>query len=182
MELTNLLTYQIGWYVFGTAAAFAAALLFWQKGRAVVTSPDTGSGFGIRLGGAAAIFVAVLLVIHYINPLKLVVDPNKLLLVYATPAQTGASETDGADRAGAVRYVLQSSPMIDADALGDGVAVRLIPMKYVHDLTRSANENAFTTAEPITPGVYELLLDNTQTGKLSKFLVEIPASGKESES
>ena len=176
MELTNFLMYQIGWYVFGTAAAFAAALLFWQKGKAVVSSPDAGTGFGIRLGGAAGIFVAVLLVIHYINPLKLVVDPNKLLLVYATPTQ---DDTDG--NAG-VRYVLQSSQMIDADALGDDVAVRLIPMKYVHDLTRSASENAFTTAEPITPGVYELLLDNTQTGKLSKYLVEIPISGKESES
>lgn len=118
----------------------------------------------------AGIFVAVLLVFHFINPLKLVIDSSKLMLVYATQVQKGESETEG------MRYVIQSSQMIQGDALGEDVAVRLISMEHVHDLTRSASENAFTTAEPIAPGVYELLLDNTRTGKLSKYLVEIPAS------
>lgn len=170
MELTNFLIYQIAWYVFGTASAFAAALLFWQKGRSVVSGNDPTSGFGIRLSGAAGIFVAVLLVIHFINPLKAVIDPNKLLLVYSTAVETESDEVEG------VRYTLESSRTIDAKLLGDHVAAKLIPAKHVHNLTLSASQNAFTTAEPISPGIYELLLDDTETGKLSTYLVEVPAS------
>ncbi len=170
MELTNFLIYQIAWYVFGTASAFAAALLFWQKGRSVVSGNDPTSGFGIRLSGAAGIFVAVLLVIHFINPLKAVIDPNKLLLVHSTAIESESDEPGG------VRYVLESSRTIDADLLGGHVAAKLIAAKHMHDLKMSASQNAFTTAEPIPPGTYELHLADTETGKLETYLVEVPTS------
>lgn len=170
MELTNFLIYQIAWYVFGTASAFAAALLFWQKGQSVVSGNDPTSGFGIRLSGAAGIFVAVLLVIHFINPMKAVIDPNKLLLVHSTAVEAEPGDDGG------VRYTLESSQSIDAKLLGDHVAAKLIATKHMHDLKMSASQNAFTTEEPIPPGTYELHLADTETGELATYFVEIPAT------
>lgn len=168
MGINEFYLYQIGWYLFGTAAAFAAALLFWQKGRSVVSSPDAGSGFGVRLSGAAGIFVAVLLVIHYINPLIPLTDYKKLWLVYSA-AESQAAEGD------VVHYILEPSSF-PSDLIKEHSAVELIPADRVYTLAPQLRDNAFTTIEPIPVGTYWLHIVDSETGETGRYMLEVPSS------
>lgn len=180
MDISSFLLYLIAWYLFGTVSAFAAALLFWKKGRSTISGREPGSGLGLRLSGAAGIFVAVLLVIHFINPLQLVIDPDKLLLVHSAAVESALDGNDAEDEG--IRYFLESSQAIDAKLLNDGVSPKLIHAEHVYDLRRSANQNAYVTDRPIPPGTYQLQLSDRETGELSTFILEIPSPREENES
>lgn len=180
MDVSSFLLYLIAWYLFGTVSAFAAALLFWKKGRSTISGHEPGSGLGLRLSGAAGIFVAVLLVIHFINPLKLVINPDKLLLVYSAAVESALEGDEAGDRS--VRYTLKSSQAIDAKLLNEHVSPKLIDADHVYELRRSADRNAFVTAQPIPTGTYELHLSDAETGELTTFYVDVPSPGEENES
>jgi len=167
VDLQAFLLYQIGWYLFGTAAAFTAALLFWQKGQSVISGREPGSGFGLRLSGAAGIFVSVLLVIHYINPLQTLVDTEKILLVYSTTTASEPSEGQ------VTRYTLGPS-QLDRNLIAKDVAPELISANHVFTLRKLAGNNAFATTEPIPAGIYYLRLVDSE-GEVRTEMVEVPA-------
>lgn len=169
MNLQAFLLYQIGWYLFATAAAFTAALLFWQKGRSMISGREPGTGFGVRLSGAAGIFVAVLLVLHFINPLQTVVDSDKLLLVYST---TSESEIDGEQ---AVRRYTVGPSQLDRNLFAQDATPELISADHVYPMKKLAGDNAYGTTKPVPAGIYFLRLVGSD-GEVRTEIVEVPAS------
>ncbi len=164
MSLDAFYIYQLAWYVFGTAVGFAAAWFFWNKGIAEVEGRGVPMLRGMKLTGASGILVAVLLVIHVINPLKPLSDYDRLLLLHADAAVVLEDGTED--------YKIELSDHAKL-GLGQEVAVEMVPMRQVYSLIRDL-EGAFTTAEPIPPGRYRLRIVDSQTGETQVYVVEVP--------
>ncbi|MCI0617282.1 hypothetical protein L0244_30270 [bacterium] len=158
MSVNAFVSYQIAWYVFGTIVAFFAAILFWNRGISQVDGKST-LGFGLKLSGAGALFVAVLLVFNLINPLKNVLDTKKIVFLCF----------DGEKRqndSNAAEYKLESSKIQDMDVKydWDSVAVEMIPQQYVYNLSL-ASDKSFITTDKIPRGKYKIRFTEMKSGK-----------------
>ena len=163
--------YQIGWYVFGTFVAFVAALLFWKKGRAQVKGRTLELGLGLKLTGAGAIFVAVLLVFHLINPLKPLSDYKKVLLVFSNEK---ISELTSDSK---VQYTLKPSQFSDDIQFDSNkLDIELIPWAYVYDFLPVLDDKSFESREAIPTGKYKVRFTYRDTGKSKVFTITIPES------
>lgn len=170
MSLDTFYFYQLAWYVFGTFAAFAAAWFFWNKG---ITEVDGGALHmmrGMRLTGAGGLFVAVLLVVHMINPLKPLSDYDRLLLLYSDAAAESPQPEGSED------FTIAVTEHADL-GLGSEVAVELVRFKDIHSLAPELGQGAFMTREPIPPGTYRVRIVHNDTGETKEFMVRVPQLG-----
>jgi len=162
--------YQISWYVFGTAVAFIAALFFWKKGRSEVRGRTIELGLGLKLTGAGAIFVAVLLVFHIINPLKPLCDYKKIFLVLT-------DEKISVPTGNKVEYKLKASRISnDIQFDPDKLAIELIPWNYIYDMCPAFDDKSYVTREAIPQGKYKIRFIYKDTGKSKEFTITIPRS------
>lgn len=169
MSMNAFYSYQIGWYIFGTAVAFLAAVFFWNRGSSEV-SGQSQLGLGLKLSGAGGIFVAVLLVFHLINPLKVVLDSKKIILFCWTEKPKTSASGDN------VEYSLQSTKINEMDVKFDweAVAVQMIPQEYIYNLSLRLEDKAFATNAPIPRGKYKIRFVSESTGKSKEFAVNVP--------
>lgn len=162
--------YQIGWYVFGTFVAFVAALLFWKKGRAQVKGRTLELGLGLKLTGAGAIFVAVLLVFHLINPLKPLSDYKKVIIVFS-------NEKISEPTSDKVQYTLKPSEFgEDIEFDSNELSIEMIPWDYVYDFLPALDDKSFESREAIPIGRYMVRFTFRDTGESKIFTITIPES------
>ena len=170
MTTTEFYGWQLLWWVLATAVAFTAALLFWRKGLASVGGKGKLLGdTPWKLSGAAAIFVVVLGLFHFVNPLKNLSDYTRVLVIYqAGPTGNGA---DGQQRA---------VWKIHADEIGaikldrNAVVVEMIPLQSVASLLPELDGKSFSTGHPIATGTYRLRVIQKDSGKAEEFVMEVP--------
>jgi hypothetical protein len=172
MNLSEFYGWQVAWYVFGTLSAFAAALLFWSKGAAAIGGKLTPAGeTRWKLSGAAAIFVIVVIVFHYISPLKDLADYKSVLVIYRP--ETQPNETKGANR---VPVTIRANE-IKADWINlnpDKMVIEMIPFESIVSLLPEGNGNSFSTAGAIAYGTYKVRVIERDTGKAREFKLDVP--------
>ncbi len=168
MDVNMFYIYQIGWYVFGTFVAFVAALMFWKKGRAEVKGKTLELGLGLKLTGVGGIFVAVLVVLHLINPLKPFFDYKKIFLVYSGEK---ISEHTGNRK---VEYkIIPSQFSEDIEFDSNKLDIELIPWEYVYSFLREEGSKSYVTREAIPNGKYKIFFIQRDTGVLDFSTVEV---------
>jgi hypothetical protein len=154
-NLDHLLLFTAGWWVFATAVAFLAALLFWNKGAAQLTGQAPGaSSMAVKLTGASAIWGFTLLVFSFVNPTKSYSDAKGLLLV-----STQEKRADGV--LGPPFVEVQNFPGVDFSS--DGLSLELIPRDSIFTLMPEGS-NRFAYFRPIPAGVYELRITDVSKG------------------
>src|SRR6476660_8920315 len=79
--------YPVLWYVFATIVAFIAAILFWQRGSSSAEGKVPGVPVTWKFTGAGAVFVMIILLFWFINPLKPFADYKSLLIVSSSQQQ-----------------------------------------------------------------------------------------------
>jgi hypothetical protein len=155
MNLSEFYGWQVAWYVFGTLAAFAAALLFWSKGAAAIGGKLTPAGeTRWKLSGAAAIFVIVVIVFHYISPLKDLADYKSVLVIY--------------------RPEMQPNEVKGTNLNPDKMVIEMIPFESIVSLLPEGNGNSFSTAGAIAYGTYKVRVIERDTGKAKEFKLDVP--------
>jgi hypothetical protein len=153
--------YPVIWFVFGTAVAFSAAILFWQKGSSSAEGKLPGLPFTLKLTGAGALFVAVLVVFYIINPIKPFADYKDILILYSTDAHPpSATEAKVLKIDKANLTVDDKSVPFDVDQL----VIQLVPSDFLYTLTPDTSGNVFKTDKPIPNGNYYILFRSAQTG------------------
>ena len=169
MSMNAFCHYQIAWYVFGTVVAFFAAMLFWNRG---VSQVDGKSqlGLGLKLSGAGALFVAVLLVFNLINPLKAILDSKKIVFLCFDGEVQNRPDANNIEE-----YKLESSKInaMDVQYNWDSVAVEMIPQDYVYNLSLSADKT-FTTNQKIPKGKYKIRFTEMASGKSKVYGITVP--------
>lgn len=165
--------YQVLWWVFVTFVAFAAALLFWKKGRYEVKGKTLELGFGLKLTGAGGIFVAVLLIFYLINPIK---PLKKVFIVYSTERISERSSEESEEL-----FVLEESDISLNDRQFDQkrLSIELIPCQYIYNLAAMLNGNSFTTEEKIPQGIYKIRLKYKDSGETEEYTMRIPNNTKQ---
>lgn len=164
--------YQVLWWVFVTLVAFAAALLFWKKGRYEVKGKTLELGFGLKLTGAGGIFVAVLLIFYLINPIK---PLKKVFIVYSNE---NISELSSDESAG--MYVLEESAIALSDSQFDQgkLQIDMIPCKYIYPLNPDGHGKSFLTEDKIPQGIYKIRLKYKDTGLTKEYQITVPKNRK----
>jgi len=165
--------WQVVWYVFGTAASFAAALLFWTKGASAIGGKLSQFGETTwRLSGAAAIFVIVLVVFHFVDPLRSLSDYKTVLVIYE-PDPKQANDPKGTPRAAVtIRPDEINSAWINLNA--DSVVVEMVPYESIVSLVPEPNGTSFSTASAIPVGTYMVRVIEKDSGKSKDFKMDVP--------
>jgi hypothetical protein len=172
MNITQFYGWQIAWYVFGTAAAFAAALLFWAKGSSAIGGKLSAPGETTwKLSGAAAIFVVVIFVFHYIDPLKELADYKSVLVIYQNDAPAkdskSASVTPVTIRANEIKPEwININP--------DKMVIEMIPFDSIVSLVPEGTGTSFSTRRAIPNGTYKVRVIERDTGNAKEFMLEVP--------
>ena len=162
--------WQVAWYVFGTLASFVAALLFWNKGTAVVAGnlPKTYISTW-KLTGAAAIFIVVLGAFYFINPLKPLSDYKRVLVIY--DARQQASDA-GAPKSGT--YTIQADVFKDVTIDPKSVVIEMFPTDSLESLLPGLDNRSFSTQHSIPAGTYTLRVIERDSGRFRDFTMEVP--------
>lgn len=161
--------YQVGWFVFASIVSFLAALLFWNKGEALArgTMSDTGS-VTYKLTGAGAIFVVVLFLFYWINPLKPLSDYKKILIVY------GNASTQESNVANLIPYKLTPSD-IERNSIPNDVAIEMVPFQFIYPLFPTLGDNnTYETKDKIPPGNYRVILRKIETNTSKTYMLKVP--------
>jgi hypothetical protein len=168
MSVQAFCYYQIAWYVFGTAVAFFAAMLFWNRGESQVDGKSQ-IGLGLKLSGAGALFVAVLLVFNLINPLKTMLDSKKIVFLCFDGKEKPLPNDNNSE------YKLESSKIneMDVQFAWDSVAVEMIPQQYVYNLSLTSDKT-FSTNDKIPKGKYKIRFTEMATGKSKVYGITVP--------
>ena len=161
--------YQVLWWVFVTFVAFAAALLFWKKGRYEVKGKTLELGFGLKLTGAGGIFIAVLLIFYFINPIQ---PLKKVFIVY--------SDKNISELSGDEPYELDESDISLNNNLFDQgrFTIALIPCEHIYPVSRNIDNNSYSTEEKVPRGTYKVILQYQDTGKTEWFQTTVPKNDK----
>ncbi|PYQ67639.1 MAG: hypothetical protein DMF53_01380 [Acidobacteria bacterium] len=155
-NLDHLLLFCLGWWVFASIVAFAAAALFWNKGASQLTGPTPGvSRMAVKLTGAGAIWGFTLIVFFFVNPTRVYSDAKGLLLVTVREQLK-----DGP--MGNPSIEVQSFPGVDFS--NQSLSIELIPRDSIFTLMPEG-DNRFAYWKPIPAGVYELRITDISTGK-----------------
>lgn len=169
MGLNQLILFNAAWWVFATAAAFGAAILFWNKGAAHLSgSPLPGTNLVMKMSGAGAIWATTLLLFFLFQPLK---TWNEIVLI-TTSAQEAPQ--------GLVNTKLDNDPDI-VKALkqsGDGDLLQVeLFYKDTSYVLEQETGNTFAYHHPIPAGFYELRVTNiTKQTKPVMRMIELPAA------
>jgi len=144
---------------------FIAAILFWNKGSAAVNATNLLRRLSIKLTGAGAIFVSIVVVFHFINPL----DPKKIWIIYSNQPQLSysPSETTGP-------HIIKQSQMQGLEFDFDKMVVELIPAKYIFDLSPRLEDRSFMTREAIPKGVYKIRFIMRDSGASKQYMINVP--------
>jgi len=154
--------YPVLWFVFGTVVAFSAAILFWQKGSSNAEGKVPGLPFTLKLTGAGALFVAVLVVFYIINPIKPFAGYKDVLILYSNdthPHSATEARVLKIDKANLT--VDDESVPFDLDQL----VIQLVPSNSLYNVTPDVS-GMFKTDKPIPNGDYYILFRSAQTGKM----------------
>jgi hypothetical protein len=173
MTCTQFYGYQSLWFVFATLVSFIAALLFWTKGAAAIGGKFAQFGETTwKLGGAASIFVIVMLLFYVIDPLKDLSDYKRVLVVYSTDRK--APEAGGANE----QFTITPDQIKDASILDfDKVVLEMIPLDSVESLLLGLDGKSFKTAHPLAVGMYRFRIMQRDSGHvLTERAIEVPPS------
>jgi hypothetical protein len=155
--------YPIFWYVGATIVAFIAAILFWKRGSATAGGSVPGVSATWKFTGAAAIFVVVLLVFSFINPLKPFSDYKNILILYSDQAHPPSST-------GTTVFKITKSELSAYDKSvpfdPDTLVIQLIPDDCMYGLTPELTGDSFSTTKPIPKGNYYMLFRSSLTGQV----------------
>jgi hypothetical protein len=169
MNTTEFYGWQVAWYVFGTLASFAAALLFYRKGAASAGGKGVAGNLATwKLTGAAAIFIVVLGAFHFMNPLSPLSDRNRVLVIYTTQ---GAGQPPAGS---AVPFTIQTDVFRETRIDPKSIVIEMLPADAVESLLPGIDEKSFSTQRPIAPGTYRVRLIEKDTGKFRDFTMEVP--------
>jgi hypothetical protein len=161
--------YPVLWYIFATIVAFVAAMLFWQRGSSSAEGKVPGLPVTWKFTGAGAVFVVVIFLFWFINPLKSFSDYRKIVIVN--------SNADVASPAGPFVLHKITPEDISKDSVGfddpASLQVELIPFDFVYALQRSFHENSLVTASPIPKGTYRMRITYLTVGDPMKRLMII---------
>ena len=165
--------YPILWYVIATITAFIAALVFWTKGPAAAEGPITGLPISLKFTGASAIFVVVLLIFHWINPLKTdFANYKTLLIVYST--ETNKHVPSSVD---VIRYKIDRTTInVDDEDIPwdkDTLHIEMTPVDVTYVLLPQLNEDSFAVKKAIPKGLYTVWFTSAKTGKAKYYGVEV---------
>jgi len=163
--------FQIAAYVAVILISFLLAWFFWRKGDAVISGKVPGSeATQWKLTGAAAIFIATLLVLHYLNPLHPLSEyRNVVLLEYSS--------------AGGAELGERAIQHIDAETLkgmnidAQKVQIEVVPVGAITSLLPGAH-NRFETEKPIGAGRYRLRVFQSDTGTWKEKVIDLPLENK----
>lgn len=160
--------YPILWFVFATGVAFAAAILFWQRGSSSAGGKIPGLPVTWKFTGAGAVFVVVLLVFFVINPIKGFSDYKKIVIVFSN--QDVASPT-GVPIPLKITQADLATKSISFDP--DSLQIELVPYDSIYVLRRAFDDKSFVTSSPIPKGTYRIRLVSSKTGDSQDFMEEV---------
>lgn len=149
--------FPILWYVFATVVAFIAALVFWKKGPTAMDGQIPGVPVTLKFTGAAAIFVGVVIVFHFINPVRSFNDYTKIYIVVSDKPLSPSSDIT-------MDWHITQTQLSTAGFDADSTSVQMVPSEFVYDLTLRLEDKSFTTNSPIPKGKYKLRLTSSKQG------------------
>jgi hypothetical protein len=166
MTIYQFYLFPILWYVFATGVAFIAALVFWKKGPAAMDGQLPGVPVTLKFTGAAAIFVGVVIVFHFINPIRSFNDYTKIYIVVSnTPLSPSSDATTD--------FHITQTQLSTAGFDPDSTSVQMIPIEFIYDLARPLEDkSSFTTISAIPKGKYKLRLTSSKEGVRSREYTE----------
>jgi|HubBroStandDraft_3_1064219.scaffolds.fasta_scaffold01587_4 hypothetical protein len=175
MGLNQLILFNAGWWVFATAAAFGAAVLFWNKGASQLTGDAIpGTKLAIKMSGAGAIWGTTLLLFFFFHPLREYGDVSRIVLITTSheTAQGPSAALVGNDP-GFAKALKEARDLYGDADLG---LVELIHQKAVFRLTPETG-NTFGYPDPIPTGFYELRVTNARTGARKSWGIDLEEAG-----
>lgn len=175
MNLNQLILFNAGWWIFATAAAFAAATLFWNKGAAQLTGSPLGAGSGVamKMSGAGAIWGVTLLMFSFFQPMKDYGNASRIVLITTSHETSQGRTLSLVNNDPDFVKTLQEARQHFGEA---DLGLELIYRKAAFQLTPEPG-NTFGYPEPIPAGFYELRVTNARTGMKKSWGIELSAPG-----
>jgi hypothetical protein len=144
-------------------------MLFWTKGAATAEGQVPLLPTRFKFAGAAAIFVVVLLLFHFINPIKPFSD-YKSILVLSSNEEHLSSPTD------ATQFKIDRSTIKVDDKeipFDKTLQIQMTSDDSTYTLLPQLTTNSFGTRQAIPKGSYTIWFISSATGKSRYYQIEV---------
>jgi hypothetical protein len=168
--ITTFYQLQVGWYVFGTFVAFLAALLFWNKGSAAIKGQLSHSGKAVyKFTGAGAIFLAILVLFKWLNPVLPISDYKRLIILHSDKS---IAELGPKSLSEVVIKINKGDNFWEHYGNHEGV-IEMIPTKYIFNLVKTIDGKGLSTGNQVPKGKYLIRVFKKDEGGYIQRIAEI---------
>ena len=169
-NISNFYHLQLGWYVFGTLVSFIAALLFWNKGSSAIKGQLSRSGKAVyRFTGAGAIFVAIMVMFKWLNPVLPISEYKRLIILHS---EKSISELDHRVIKNVIIKIHKGDGFWEHYDPNQGV-IEMIPTKYIFNLVQTIDGKGLSTSNEVPKGKYLIRVFKKDEGRYIQRIEEV---------